>query len=132
MSLLIKIIVQLIYATLFAICESIFYYITKGYFRTTIEQFVLTFFLSPFIIQIDRTLSSHGYNILWIVFIYPILVWIFEIVGGFTLLYYFGNNNAWTYTTSDALFCGMIRLHYFLIFSLLGLMAHYTDVYFFR
>jgi len=126
------IMVQIFYSILFAICESIFYYIVDGYFYTTLEQFVLSFLLSPFVLQIDRIISLYNYNILLVALMYPFLFWIFEIVGGFTLIYYFGKNNAWSYNTSDALFCGIIRLYYYPLFYFLGLMFHFIDVWLFR
>lgn len=132
MNFLFMIAVQLFYSILFAICESLFYYITNGYLHTTIEQFILTFLLSPFIIQIDRMMSYYNYNLILMAFTYPLLIWIFEIVGGFTLLYYFGKNNAWTYKTPDSLFHGMIRLYYYPLFYLLGIMFHLIDVWLFR
>ena len=112
----------------FAMCEMLFYRFTAGYFQTSVEQFILTFILSPFIIQIDTALTLSGYNAIFISLIYPFLIWIFEIVGGFTLIYYFGRNNAWEYRTDDALFCGTIRLYYYPLFVLLGLISHYKIV----
>jgi hypothetical protein len=123
---------QIFYSILFAICESLFHYIIDGYLYTTLDQLILSFCLSPFIIQIDRMLSLHKCNPIITLLIRPILFWIFEIVGGFTLIYYFGKNNAWTYETPDALFFGMIRLYYYPLFLFLGLLFHYIDVTLFR
>lgn len=128
MDLTSKLVFQLTNSIGFAICEALFYRLTAGYFHTTIEQFVLTFILSPFIIQIDVILTLQGYNYIFIGLIYPFLIWIFEIVGGFTLIYYFGKNNAWKYTTNDALFYGTIRLYYYPLFVILGLISHYKVV----
>lgn len=128
MDLLSKLDFQLSNSIEFAICEMLFYRFTAGYFHTTIEQFILTFILSPFIIQIDIALTLCGYSSIFISLIYPFLIWIFEIVGGFTLIYYFGRNNAWEYRTDDALFCGTIRLYYYPLFVLLGLISHYKIV----
>lgn len=132
MDILFMIMVQLFYSMLFALFESIYYYLTTGYFYTSTEQFILSFFLSPFIIQIDRILSTFGYNLIIVALIYPFLFWIFEIVGGFTLLYYFGKNNAWSYDTSDSFFEGTIRLYYYPLFYFLGIIFHFFDVWLFR
>lgn len=128
MNILYLIIVQIFNSILFAICEAIFYYMVEGFFYTTIEQFILSFALSPFILQVDRVMSSCGYSSITIILIYPILFWMAEIVGGFTLRYYFDKNNAWTYNTPDALFYGTIRLFYYPLFLLLGIICHYVDV----
>lgn len=128
MSFWYKIFVQLFYSVMFALCESAFYYATAGYFHTTLEQFVLSFALSPFIIQIDRMMTAYGCNFWFRILLYPFLFWIFEIVGGFTLLYYFGKNNAWAYNTPDAVFFGTVRLFYYPLFLLMGILLHCIDM----
>jgi hypothetical protein len=119
-----KLIVPLIYSILFAITESIFTKLKYGYFHTTVEQFFVSLVFSPFLIQINRTYND---NSLLYILLYPFLFWLFEIVTGFTLIYYFNKNNAWTYISDDALFCGMIRLYYYPHFLLLGIIFNYID-----
>lgn len=122
---------QFFYAILFGMIEACFVYFTNHMFRTTFEQFIISFCLSPFMIQIMRMMSMNSYSIIIIAPTLSLTVWITEIVGHFTLLFYFGNNKAWTYTTNDALFCGAIRIYYFIPFFILTHFMIMIDKYMF-
>jgi len=121
--MLYKFLLPFIYALTFAIIELVFYRIKYGYYHTTLEQFILSFVFSPFMIQINRTYNN---NVLFVL-LYPILFWLFEIVGGNTLLYFFDTNNAWTYESPYNAFNNMIRLDYYFYFMFLGIIFNYID-----
>ena len=128
-NILLKLITPLFYSALFATIESVYYLIMNGFMYTTIDQTIISFCLSPFIIQIDRMLTAEGVSIMHLALLYPFIFWTAEIVGGFTLLYLFGHNRAWYYYSDDALLYGIIRIYYYPLFSLLGVSLHYVDYY---
>ena len=126
-NILLKLATPLFYSAVFAIIEAGYYLVMNGYIYTTVEQFVVSFCMAPFIIQIDRMMTVEGVSILYLAFIYPFIFWTAEIVGGFTLLYLFDRNRAWFYYSEDALLYGVIRIYYYPLFAILGVSLHYVD-----
>ncbi|ETV75300.1 hypothetical protein H257_10483 [Aphanomyces astaci] len=55
------------------------------------------------------------------VLLFPCNIWLLEILEGYTLMLLFGRNIAWTYTTSDAYCHGNIRLGFWKLWLVLGL-----------
>ena len=122
-----KLLTPLAYSMVFALIELGYTGLIDGQPKTTIDQLCVSFMLSPFMIQIYRSLLTHGYDLYLILFINPLLFWMLEIVGHHTLIYYFGKNHAWHYTTPDALFDGAIRIGYYPLFLMLGYGFHLID-----
>ncbi|KAG0005782.1 hypothetical protein BGZ79_001901 [Entomortierella chlamydospora] len=62
--------------------------------HTTVHQYIMNVFYIPILI--------HGYHALitptWLrILLFPINIWILEIIQGYTLIYLIGYNAAWTY-----------------------------------
>lgn len=64
---------------------------------------------------------------LWHVFLrvglFPLNVWMLEIVEGYMLMFLYGFNPAWTYTSPDAYFHGNICLSHASVWWLLGVLV---------
>ncbi|KAF9210004.1 hypothetical protein BGZ49_008502 [Haplosporangium sp. Z 27] len=77
--------------------------------HTTIHQYIMNVFYIPILI--------HGYHALitptWLrILLFPINIWVLEVIQGYTLIYLIGYNAAWTYKGYDAFFHGTIKLTY--------------------
>lgn len=110
-----------IYSFGFAIIETIFRQIDIKILKnknfhdyTTLHQFFLTFSWTPIIIMHKKI-----NNIYLRCFLYPINIYICEIIGGNILLYIF-KFRAWYYKDRYALYNGMITLSYFPLWIILG------------
>ncbi|KAJ3012813.1 hypothetical protein HKX48_006070 [Thoreauomyces humboldtii] len=79
----------------------------KGH--TTWQQFCVNIIFTPLILDIYMNLVPTW----WLrVALYPINIWLLEIVEGYFLTYLYGYNPAWSYRGNDALFDGNIKLSY--------------------
>jgi|SRR3989304_6878236 len=129
MNIITKICVQLSYSLLFATIEYLYTsYRSKGHGYTTFQQFCISFALVPFVFIWDKFMTDR-YNSIITILLYPIVLWIVEIVGGFTMIYYYEYNPAWTYNTTDSLFMGQIKLSNYFNFLFLGIIFHYSCYY---
>ncbi len=106
--------IAIIYAIGFGIIETItrqidiyLFDITPIYSYTTFPQFLLTLTWTPIVLEHKKIKN----NILRCI-LYPINIYICEIIGGNIILYIF-NYRAWHYIDNYALFDGMITLSYY-------------------
>lgn len=81
---------------------------------TTLHQFFLTFAWSPIFFHHKKIKNKYIKYLL-----YPINIYLCEIIGGNILLHIF-NFRAWHYNDKFALFNGMITLSYFPLWMCLG------------
>ncbi|KAF9967157.1 hypothetical protein BGZ70_010557 [Mortierella alpina] len=77
--------------------------------HTTLHQYIMNVFYIPVLI--------HGYHALISstflrVLLFPLNIWLLEVIQGYTLIYLIGYNAAWTYRGYDAFFHGTIKLAY--------------------
>ncbi|KAG0275428.1 hypothetical protein BGZ95_008808 [Linnemannia exigua] len=77
--------------------------------HTTVHQYIMNVFYIPLLI--------HGYHALigstaLRILLFPINIWLLEMIQGYTLIYLIGYNAAWTYRGYDAFFHGTIKLWY--------------------
>ncbi|KAF9584954.1 hypothetical protein BGW38_004500 [Lunasporangiospora selenospora] len=77
--------------------------------HTTVEQYVMNVFYIPILIQGYRALIP---SVFWRIALFPINIWVLEIIQGYTQIFLFGYNAAWVYRGYDALFHGTIKLWY--------------------
>ncbi len=77
--------------------------------HTTLTQFILNLIIMPLLVYwYHRKIANHWTRIL----LFPIVLWICEIIQGTLLVLYYGHNPIWNYTGDYAYFGGMIRLDY--------------------
>ncbi|KAG0297358.1 hypothetical protein BGZ96_006737 [Linnemannia gamsii] len=77
--------------------------------HTTVHQYIMNVFYIPILI--------HGYHALigstaLRILLFPINIWLLEVIQGYTLIYLIGYNAAWTYRGYDAFFHGTIKMSY--------------------
>jgi hypothetical protein len=106
--------IAIIYAFGFGIIETITRQIDIHVFNmrpihsyTTFPQFLLTLTWTPFILQHKKIKNKYIRCLL-----YPINIYVCEIIGGNIILYVF-NYRAWHYTDNYAMFNGMITFNYY-------------------
>ena len=112
-------------AFLFSVIESCFTKLSDGKAHTTVHQWVMNALVLPWYLCgfLDAT-ESAGYGLLAKALLFPFVIWLLEILQGYSLQILFnGVNPAWEYLSKDSLFHGNIRLMYFPLWVLLGLAA---------
>ena len=77
--------------------------------HTTWAQFVCNILYVPVLLVTYRHVVE---NFWYRVILFPINIWLLEIIQGYSLMFLAGRNLAWFYDTSDAMFHGNIRLYY--------------------
>lgn len=87
--------------------------------KTTWVQFWINVLWCPIFIGFYRDLITYSFLR---VIMFPLNIWMLEIIQGYWLIWMFGRNIAWTYKDlDDAMFHGNIRLNYLFPWLLLGL-----------
>jgi hypothetical protein len=90
---------------------------------TTWVQFWANVVYTPILLVVYRDLiPSMSLRIL----LFPLNVWLLEIIVGYALIGMFGRNTAWFYHTSDARCHGNIRLYYLPVWMLFGCLIEAT------
>lgn len=118
----------LIYPIGYAFIETIYrtikhkLYGDSQFIRTTKEQFIITLLWSPII---DICMFESIY---WTAVVFPINIWLCELIFGYILLKYF-KTRAWYYDDTFALFDGNISLAYCIHWIILGIVLHYYQQY---
>ena len=77
--------------------------------HTTWAQFVCNILYVPVLLVTYRRVVENSWHR---VILFPINIWLLEIIQGYSLMFLAGRNLAWFYDTSDAMFHGNIRLYY--------------------
>lgn len=96
-----RVIISVYGSLLFSLLEAIHYKLFYGIWFTTIEQFVSNLLLLPLMIE---DYHKHIKNIYLRVALFPINIWIFEIIVGYWLINFEGHNPAWNYNSSPYTF----------------------------
>ncbi|KAF0701630.1 Aste57867_7945 [Aphanomyces stellatus] len=91
--------------------------------HTTWAQFWANVLYTPVLLHTYRAVVPHP---ILRVLCFPLNIWLLEIVEGYTLIYLFGRNIAWTYKTTDAYCHGNIRLGFWKLWLALGLVLELT------
>ncbi|KAJ3160926.1 hypothetical protein HDU86_008288 [Geranomyces michiganensis] len=79
----------------------------KGH--TTWEQFFANILYTPFLLEVYPVIIAPW----WLrIALYPLNIWLLEIVEGYFLIFLYGYNAAWTYRGRDVMFGGNIKLSY--------------------
>ncbi|KAJ3166236.1 hypothetical protein HDU88_003459 [Geranomyces variabilis] len=79
----------------------------KGH--TTWEQFFANILYTPLLLEVYPVLIAPW----WLrIALYPLNIWLLEIVEGYFLTFLYGYNPAWTYRGRDVMFGGNIKLSY--------------------
>lgn len=108
----------LLVSTVYAVAESIYRY-PKGE-TTTIEQFLMNFVTTPFLIHgLEYTIKYPEFRL----FIFPLAVWLLEIIQGSFFLYFF-DYRVWFYDDAYSFFDGHISLSFVLEWWFLGILAY--------
>jgi hypothetical protein len=114
----------------FAFVESTWTSLTSGFPHTTWYQFYCNLAYTPFLLGTSYTFwGSFGGDCLFFgneidvirVLCFPIAIYMLELIQGYSLIFIFGENRAWHYNGSLALFHGNITLAYFFVWILFGL-----------
>ncbi|KAF9438910.1 hypothetical protein BGZ76_003270 [Entomortierella beljakovae] len=85
--------------------------------HTTVHQYIMNVFYIPILIQGFHALITPT----WLrVLLFPINIWVLEIIQGYTLIYLIGYNAAWSYRGYDAFFHGNIKLAYVHYWLMMG------------
>ncbi|RKP25927.1 hypothetical protein SYNPS1DRAFT_28358 [Syncephalis pseudoplumigaleata] len=87
----------------------------KGH--TTVHQFICNVIYTP--ILLDVYVDAVPYWPLRVL-LFPLNIWLLELVQGYVLIYLHGYNPAWTYYGKDAYFHGNIKLSYWPFWIALG------------
>jgi len=110
-------------SVIFASIEWSWTFCAYGKPRTTFEQFYIILLYWPFLHEPYLYYMKTFGSLLRFAF-FPILVWVAEVIEGYTLMYFHnGLNPAWCYKCKDALFHGNIRLYFFPHWLALGLIT---------
>ena len=88
--------------------------------HTTWAQFVCNVLYVPFLLVTYRHVLNDS---LYRVILFPINIWLLEIVQGYSLMFLAGRNLAWFYDTPDARFHGNIRLYYVFVWWPFGFLV---------
>lgn len=110
-----------------------------GHSHTTFEQWYMNVLYAPVGIigfhyvfiawatRIPALLVGDGSLALAYILVYPLNIWVLEIVMGYFCMWVYGRNVAWTYTTRDSLFHGNIRLFHAPHWSVIGAILYASE-----
>lgn len=92
---------------------------------TTFEQWWANVLYMPLLLFLYPELVSAyiGDSAVVRVLLFPLNVWLLEIVEGYGFMLIFGQNPAWSYEGSDAFFHGNIKLSHLPLWLLLGVLV---------
>jgi hypothetical protein len=121
-------------AAAFALVEFTFYSVTiqtpegEVYFRpfskdrraghTTWQQFYANILYTPILMDVYYYILADYWMLR--VLLFPINIWLLEIIVGYVLIFLYGYNPAWVYYGKGALFSGNIKLPYAIYWLLFG------------
>ena len=111
---------------IFACLEMIFYKWNNNVFFTTKEQFIANFISMPFMIADYHVLFP---NIYLRHLIFPLNVWLFEIIMGYSMIFLLENNPAWNYNTKYSYFKGQISFECYTRSFFLGILQDFLYLY---
>ena len=107
--------------------------------HTTFEQWYMNVLYAPVGIigfhyvftawatSMPALLFGYGSPALAYVLVYPINIWLLEIVMGYFCTWIYGRNVAWKYSTRDSLFHGNIRLLHAPYWSVIGAILYISE-----
>mmetsp|Transcript_37560 Transcript_37560/g.61067 ORF Transcript_37560/g.61067 Transcript_37560/m.61067 type:complete len:218 (+) Transcript_37560:94-747(+) len=94
--------------------------------HTTFAQFWANILYCPVLLfTYKRWVQSKYLRVL----LYPLNIWLLELVVGYSLTFLFGRNIAWFYPEGDARFDGNIRLKYAVVWWALGVVIELAWLY---
>ena len=95
--------------------------------HTTLHQFWANVMYTPVLLaQAASGGAGGGGGVSWLhVVLFPLWIWLLEIVEGYTLMLLFGHNPAWSYSGRRAFFHGNITLGHAPFWVGLGAAVHY-------
>jgi hypothetical protein len=89
----------------------------RGQF-STFQQFYCNMLYIPILITLQQAIPSAVARII----IFPLQIWLLEIIEGYFLILLYGLNPAWNYNNqADARFHGLIKLNYWKYWLLMGI-----------
>ncbi|RKP05086.1 hypothetical protein THASP1DRAFT_33086 [Thamnocephalis sphaerospora] len=86
--------------------------------HTTIQQFFANVFYTPILVDVYFALMPDYW--LLRVLLFPINIWLLEVVEGYVLTFLYGYNPAWVYYGHDVFFSNNIKLSYWPYWLMLG------------
>jgi hypothetical protein len=110
--------VGIFHSTVYSAVEFIFCRFKYGEFYTTAVQWFLNVLYLPFLHLYCFPYLEHSMLLFTLVF--PLQVWLLEIIQGYLLIWFYGHNVAWSYSGSDAYFHGNIKLKMYHWWAILG------------
>ena len=113
---------------IFSLLEMSLYKIKDGYYFTSKEQFLMNMIFIPFMVEeYNRIFSSFRFSPL----LYPVNVWLFELIMGHFMIIYLGKNPAWSYHGEYSKFNGQIDLECYFRWVFLGVLQDflYHDIF---
>ena len=91
--------------------------------HSSFAQFWSNVVFCPMVLFFYRSLVTTS---VWRILLFPLNIWMLEIIEGYIIMFIFGKNIAWEYRGSDAFCHGNIKIHYAAPWIALGIVVEFV------